>query len=59
MQSVENWLDGGEEDAVLRANRCWKQLLADYGPPPLDDGVDAGLLDVGAKRKESMPDIWA
>ena len=59
VQSFENWHDGGELDSVARANRKWKQLLADYEPPPLDDAVDEGLLDFMARRKKSMPDIWA
>ena len=59
VQSFENWHDGGELDSVMRANRKWKQLLADYEPPPLDDAVDEALLDFMARRKRSMPDIWA
>ena len=27
VQSFENWLDAGELDSVVRANRRWKQLL--------------------------------
>ena len=59
VQSFENWLDAGEQDSAVRANRKWKQLLADYEPPPLDDAVDAALRDFMARRKQSMPDIWA
>ncbi|MEM7224967.1 MAG: trimethylamine methyltransferase family protein [Pseudomonadota bacterium] len=57
-QSFENWLDGGEEDSVIRANRKWKQMLRDYEAPPLDPGVDEALQAFMAKRKEEMPDIW-
>ena len=59
VQSFENWLDAGELDSVVRANHRWKQLLADYEPPPLDDAVDEALRDFMARRKQSMPDIWA
>ncbi len=59
VQSFENWHDGGELDSVVRANRKWKQLLADYEAPPLDDATDEALQDFMARRKKSMPDIWA
>lgn len=59
LQSFENWLDAGELDSVVRANHKWKQLLADYEPPPLDDAVDEALRDFMVRRKQSMPDIWA
>ena len=59
VQSFENWLDAGELDSVMRANHKWKQLLADYEPPPLDDALDEALRDFMARRKQSMPDIWA
>ena len=57
-QSFENWFDAGEQDSVIRANRKWKQLLADYRAPALDDAIDEQLLEFMAKRKQAMPDIW-
>lgn len=57
-QSFENWFDDGEQDSVERANRRWKELLADYEPPPLGEAVDEQLQDFMVRRKESMPDIW-
>ena len=57
-QSFENWRDSGEEDSVIRANRAWKQTLADYEAPQLDSSIDEALQDFMARRKESMPDIW-
>ena len=59
VQSFENWHDSGKLDSIARANRKWKQLLADYEPPPLDGAIDEALLDFMARRKKSMPDIWA
>ena len=59
VQSFENRHEGGELDSVARANRRWRQLLADYEPPPLDEAVDEALGDFMARRKRSMPDIWA
>ena len=58
-QSFENWRDGGELDAVQRANAKWKEMLADYEAPPLDQAIDEALQAFMAKRKEAMPDIWA
>ena len=57
-QSFENWRDGGEEDAVIRANRKWKRMLADYEAPPLDPALDENLRAFMAKKKATMPDIW-
>ncbi len=57
-QSFENWRDGGGEDAVIRANRHWKRMLADYRAPALDAAVDEELKAFMAKKKESLPDIW-
>ena len=54
--SYEQWSEEGSLDAAQRANARWKQLLADYEPPPLDDAVDAELRDYMARRKAGMPD---
>jgi trimethylamine---corrinoid protein Co-methyltransferase len=54
--SFEQWHDDGEKDIVVRANTKWKQLLKDYVAPPLDEGIDEGLRDFMAKRKEVLPD---
>lgn len=54
--SYEQWAEEGSLSAAQRANARWKQLLADYEPPPIDDAVDAELLDYMARRKAEMPD---
>jgi trimethylamine---corrinoid protein Co-methyltransferase len=54
--SFEQWHDDGEKDIVVRANAKWKSLLKDYVPPALDEGIDEGLKDFMAKRKEVLPD---
>ncbi len=56
--SFEQWRDMGGEDAAQRANRRWKEMLAAYQPPPMDEGTDEALKAFVAKRKESMPDAW-
>jgi len=54
--SFEQWqLDGGH-DAAARANARWKQQLADYEPPPFDDGVHEELRAWIDARRTSFPD---
>ena len=57
-QSFENWHDAGEEDSVVRANRKWKRMLAEYEAPLLDPPIDEALQEFMATRKGSMPDTW-
>ena len=40
-----------EERPAQHANVIWKQLLADYTPPPLDPAIDEALKEYVAKRK--------
>ena len=54
--SYEQWSEEGALSAAQRANSRWKQLLADYEPPPIDDAIDAELRDHVARRKAEMPD---
>jgi trimethylamine---corrinoid protein Co-methyltransferase len=54
--SFEQWEAEGAKPAEERANAIWKQWLADYEPPPLDEAVDEALNDFIARKKESLPD---
>ena len=54
--SFEQWEEDGSLSAGERANGIYKQRLAAYEPPPLDDAIDAELLDFIARRKGEMPD---
>ena len=54
--SYEQWRDEGSSTAADRANRAWKRVLADYEAPPLDDAIDAELIDFVERRKAEMPD---
>jgi trimethylamine---corrinoid protein Co-methyltransferase len=56
--SYEQWLEDGALDAAQRANRIWKQRLASYEPPPIDDAVDAELIDYITRRKAVLPDTF-
>jgi len=41
-------------DAARRANAIWKQILADFIPPPLDPAIDDALRAYMARRKAEM-----
>ncbi len=54
--SFEQWQAEGSLDAARRANRRWKQLLAEYEEPKLDPAIDEALRDFIARRKRAVPD---
>ncbi len=54
--SFEQWEEEGSLDTAQRANAIWKQMLQEYEAPPLDDAIDAELVDFIARRKEALPD---
>jgi len=54
--SFEQWDLEGAKDANVRANATWKKMLADYEAPPIDDAVDAELLEFIERKKASFPD---
>ncbi len=51
-RNFETWRLAGAVDAAHKANAIWKQLLADFTPPPLDPAIDEALKAFVAKRKE-------
>jgi len=57
--SFEQWDLEGAKDANVRANATWKKMLAEYESPPIDDAVDAELLEFIARKKASFPDSFA
>ena len=56
--SFEKWEEDGSLDAAQRANGIWKQMLADYEAPAIDEAVDEALLDFIARRKDVLPDSF-
>jgi trimethylamine--corrinoid protein Co-methyltransferase len=54
--SFEQWTEEGALDAAQRANRTWKEQLAAYQPPPMDDAIVAELEDFVGRRKVELPD---
>ena len=55
--NYDNWKDRGSPEAAVRANRIWKQILAEYQPPPIDPAVDEALRDYVARRKREIHGI--
>ena len=54
----ESWNESGRTDSAARANKRWKQALADYEAPAMDVAMDEALQDFVARKKASMPDQW-
>jgi trimethylamine---corrinoid protein Co-methyltransferase len=57
--SFEQWSEEGGRDAARRANQIWKERLAAYEPPPIDDAIDEELRDYIARRNAELPDAFA
>ena len=53
-RNYETWVEQGSESAEVRANRIWKQMLAEYEKPPMDAGVEDQLKDFVARRKHEI-----
>jgi trimethylamine--corrinoid protein Co-methyltransferase len=53
-RNFETWREAGALTAAERANKIWKQLLADYVQPPMDSTVDEALKDYVARRKREI-----
>jgi trimethylamine--corrinoid protein Co-methyltransferase len=53
-RNFETWRDDGARTATERANLIWKQLLAEYEKPPIDEAVEEELAAYVAKRKEAI-----
>lgn len=53
-QNFESWQSGGSKDTATRANQLWKQLLADYQQPFLDEAIDKELADYVTRRKQGL-----
>ena len=53
-RNFETWQQDGARTATERANRIWKQLLAEYEPPPLDPGIAERLDEFIARRKREL-----
>jgi trimethylamine--corrinoid protein Co-methyltransferase len=57
-EPFEKWEAAGSLDAAARANAAWKRRLAEFEPPPLDEGIRGALEDFVAQRKSAIADMW-
>ena len=55
-ENFDRWSRNGGKDAVERAGEIYKQTLADYEQPPIDDGVRDKLRDYVARRRIELGD---
>ena len=52
-RNFETWSEAGSPQAMEHANRVYKQLLAEYEPPPIDPAVKEELNEYVDKRIRS------
>ena len=50
--NFESWEERGSMQTPERANRIWKQILAEFEAPPIDAAIDEELQAFVARRKE-------
>jgi trimethylamine--corrinoid protein Co-methyltransferase len=48
--NFESWVEAGSRNATERATGVWKQMLAEYVPPPLDPAVKEAVQAYLARR---------
>jgi trimethylamine---corrinoid protein Co-methyltransferase len=53
-RNFETWQQDGSRTATERANRIWKQLLAEYEPPPMEPAISERLDDFIERRKRAI-----
>ncbi|MEL6678261.1 MAG: trimethylamine methyltransferase family protein [Pseudomonadota bacterium] len=50
-RNYEAWSEAGSVWTAERANKTWKAILAEYTPPPIDEGIREELAAFVARRK--------
>ena len=53
-RNFETWQEDGARTATERANAIWKRLLAEYVPPPLEEGRAEALDAFVARRRREI-----
>jgi trimethylamine--corrinoid protein Co-methyltransferase len=53
-RNFETWQEDGARTATERASRIWRQLRAEYEPPPLDPAAAEALDAFVARRKREI-----
>jgi trimethylamine--corrinoid protein Co-methyltransferase len=54
MDNYEKWEAEGSVDTYKRANSIWKQMLANYQPPAIDEGKREALQEYVDKRRAEI-----
>ena len=54
LEDVNFWTEQGSKDTLVRANELYKQMLAAYEDPGMDDAIDAKLQEFMARRKSEI-----
>ena len=54
LEDVNLWSELGSKDTQVRANERYKQMLAAYEDPGLDDAIDAELQEFMVRRKSEI-----
>ncbi len=52
--NFETWTENGEQTAYQRANRIYRQALADYEEPPMDASIRESLQQYAAERRREV-----
>ena len=50
-RNYETWAEDGGPTTPERANKIWKQILAEFEAPPIDPAIDEELRDFVERRK--------
>ena len=50
--NYESWLENGGVSTPERAHRLYRKLLAEFEPPPMDEGIREELREFVARRKK-------
>ena len=55
-ENYERWMRNGGNDTAARAGRIWRETLAAYEPPPIDEGVRQALEEYVVRRRAELGD---
>lgn len=55
-ENYERWSRNGGKDAAARAGEIWQRTLAEYEPPPMDDGLREQLREFVDRRRTELGD---
>ncbi len=55
-ENYERWMRNGAKDTATRAGEIYKQKLAEYEPPPIDDAVREELEAYVTRRRKELGD---